>query len=57
MKVIIEIDCSGSAFEDNPYELSYILGQMMRSDWRDFKDNDGILRDSNGNKVGYVRGE
>lgn len=64
MRVRIDIDCSGEAFQDIYMELKKILdkvpgkilGQLERSEQCICKEleEDDKLRDSNGNPVGFV---
>ncbi len=57
-KVQIEVEVSGAAFEDAPSgELLRVLTDAARSAAAVIEDGcswDRVLRDSNGNKVGYV---
>lgn len=55
MRIVIEFDTDNGAFEDE-YEIRYVL-----DDARQFIENANgqmqqfILRDSNGNKIGFVK--
>ena len=50
MKIIIEVNMDNASFKDNPNELRDVLNQIPV----DIKPgDDGNLRDSNGNKVGF----
>ena len=54
MKIFIEIECNNSAFSDNSLaaELSMIFSKIIDK----AQDNAFIvLRDSNGNKVGFFK--
>ena len=49
MNISINLNLDNSAFEDNPDELRQTLNQIPQSLQ---PGDDGILRDSNGNRVG-----
>ena len=65
MKLVIEVDCDNSSFEDNPNELKHILsrvpnpfelkrelsGTLKEDEMKPFRGF-GKLLDSNGNTVG-----
>ena len=50
MKIQIEVEIDNSAFQDNPNELRQTLGQIPHELQA---GQEGTLRDSNGNRVGY----
>lgn len=53
MKLKIEISMDNAAFFDNPYEYGRILYDMAAKEIDQYHEGDGILRDLNGNTVGY----
>jgi len=50
MKIIIEVNMDNASFNDNPNELGEILTQIPSNIKA---GDDGVLKDSNGNKVGF----
>ena len=51
MKIIIEVNMDNASFKDNPNELRDILSNQIPNDI--VAGDEGNLRDSNGNKVGF----
>lgn len=57
MKVLIEINCDNSAFENFEYELSRILDKLAKDVEQEYWHDGKELYDFNGHKVGQMKVE
>lgn len=54
MKIMISVATDNAAFTDDPNELQNILTETVQRIC-EYGDRDGVIRDTNGNRVGDFR--